>query len=334
MPTTSIKLSILDQSPVIEGSSHKQAINNTLKLIELAEEFGYSRYWFSEHHGSASFASASPELMIANAAAKTRRIRLGTGGILLGNANPLKTSERIRMLQALSDNRIDAGFGRAPGGDHHVMMMLKYNPAVAWNTFDEIQRLLNQTSTPHQPKRAVAVPEGVPCPEMWVLGTSADSATSAAERGLPFAFGSFIDPTNMSEALRTYHVKFTSKNGSAPYTMIALVAFVAETNQRAHQISECSQRWFVDSFLRGKDVAFPVVNWELPSPTYSATEQMIVQMRKQTALIGTATEVAEQLSQYKKQFSVDEFMVVTITQDFEDRVKSYELLSQACGLLL
>ncbi len=334
MPITPIKLSILDQSPVVEGSSSHQAITNTQHLVVHAERLGYSRFWFSEHHGSASFASASPELMMARAAGSTKRIRLGTGGILLGNANALKTAEQLRLLQALSDNRIDAGFGRAPGGDQRVVKMLRYNPAESWQTFDEIQRLLEQTLAPNQTSVAVAVPSGVPSPEMWILGTSADSASSAAERGLPFVFGSFIDPTNMSEALRTYHVKFASKNGSAPYTMIALVAFVAETNQRAHQISECSQRWFVDSFLRGKDVAFPVVNWELPSPSYTSTEQMIVQMRKQTALIGTASEVAEQLLMYKKQFAVDEFMVVTITQEFEDRVKSYELLSQACGLLL
>ncbi|NQW29567.1 MAG: MsnO8 family LLM class oxidoreductase [Ignavibacteria bacterium] len=332
MSTTTLKLSILDQSPIIEGSTSIQAIKDTQQLVCKAEEFGYHRYWFSEHHGSASFASASPELMVARAAASTSRIRLGTGGILLGSANALQTAERLRLLQVLADGRIDAGFGRAPGGDQRVVKLLNYNPVDAWNTFDEIQQLLNNPSIPTNSRQAIAVPYLVEPPQLWVLGTSVESAKNAGERGLPYVFGSFIDPTHMSNALRTYHTSFVSKNGSAPYTIIALVAFVAETAEKAEQISECSQRWFVDSFLRSKDVVFPLVNSEMPAPEYSSMEQMVVQMRKQTALIGTAEAVADMLEGYKKKFAVDEFMVVTITQDFEDRVKSYELLSEACGL--
>ena len=116
-----IRLSILDQSPIVDGRTATDAINETMDLVVRADAWGYERYWFAEHHGSASFASASPEIMIANAAARTKNIRLGSGGILLGHASPLRVAESLRALHALAPSRVDAGFGRAPGGDQRVM---------------------------------------------------------------------------------------------------------------------------------------------------------------------------------------------------------------------
>lgn len=321
-----MQYSILDQSPVIDGHTAAEAIAQTMDLVVKADRWGYHRYWFAEHHASASFASASPEVMMAAGAARTERIRLGSGGILLGHAAPLRIAEQVRTLSALAPGRIDAGFGRAPGGDQRVMAALGERPQDAYGRLDEVLQLLKDQRVPANQGAVVAVPDGVPMPEVWILGTSPSSAVEAARRGLPYAFGSFIDPTRMEEALQAYHMEFTSGPwGAEPKTMVATVAFAGETMADAQRMASSSEQWFVESFLRGRNVRFPRVGVS-EGITLSGMEAMVRDMRRSTVYIGPAAEVRERMETFAARYAVSELAVVTITDDHSVRCASYEAL--------
>lgn len=322
-----IKLSILDQSPVIAGRTAADAIAETMDLVKKADEWGYSRYWFAEHHGSASFASASPEIMMSNAAARTTRIRLGSGGILLGHAEPLRMAESLRTLQALAPGRIDAGFGRAPGGDQRVMKALGERPLDAFQRLDETLGLLLDMRVASNHGEVVAVPDGVSTPEIWVLGTSPNSAVEAGRRGLAYAFGSFIDPTHCNEALAAYHATFIpSVWNASPRTLVATVAFVGDTDSDAARMAQCSEQWFVESFLRSRNVRFPLID-EGASFPLDPMERMVRDMRRASVLIGSVENVAERLNDMERRYATSEIALVTITDDHGMRCASYERLA-------
>lgn len=317
-------LSILDQSPIVRGRTSSEAIAETMDLVERADALGYHRYWFAEHHGSASFASAQPAVMMAHAAARTKRIRLGSGGILMGHAKPLDIAESIRTLEALAPGRIDLGMGRAPGGDQRVMSALGYAPQRAPQNIVETLKLLRDGRMASNTGDVVAVPDGVAAPEAWMLGTSVDSARLAGEMGLRYAFGSFIDPTNIDAALGEYHRSFVASAWcERPTTMVAAVVFCAETTSEAQRIAECSEKWFVRSFLRGENVRFPA-SGDVVDVT--AQERFISQMRRQTVIIGDPQECNTQLEQLQRRTQCDEVAVVTITEGHAERIRSYELL--------
>ena len=319
-----MRLSILDQSPIVDGRTATDAINETMDLVVRADAWGYERYWFAEHHGSASFASASPEIMIANAAARTKNIRLGSGGILLGHASPLRVAESLRALHALAPSRVDAGFGRAPGGDQRVMSALGERPNESWQRLDEILAQLQDMKQPANSGNIVAVPDGVPPPEVWVLGTSPSSAMEAGKRGLAYAFGAFIDPSHLTEALSAYHASFIPSTwNDKPRTMIATVAFVGETEADASRMARSSEQWFVESFLRSKNVRFPIAG-ESGTFALQPFESIVRDMRRASVLIGSVEHVHEKLLQMGQRYATNEFSIVTITDDHAMRVASYE----------
>lgn len=323
-----IELSILDQSPVVDSRSASDAIAETMELVVRAEGWGYRRYWFAEHHGSASFASASPALLMASAAARTGKIRLGSGGILLGNAPSLRIAEDLRVLETLAPGRIDAGLGRAPGGDARFVAAIGGQPQDVWKKLDEVCQYLSSGEQPSHQGKIVAVPDSVATPEIWVLGTSIDSAIEAGRRGLSYAFGSFIDPTNQDAALQAYHQHFVpSIHRQAPNTLIAIVAFVGETEKDAVEMSKCSERWFVESFLRGKNVRFPREGAS-DLADITPTEGMISNLRRSTVVIGSASQVHEKLQAMTHRYATNQFALVTITSDEGIRRASYQRIAE------
>lgn len=320
------RLSVVDQSPVVAGTSAAQAIADTLRLVERCEAWGYHRYWFAEHHGSASFASAAPLAMMAAAAARTAKIRVGSGGVLLGHHQPLSVAEAVRVVQAVAPCRIDVGVGRAPGGDGRVVRAMEARPDRADERLGELLSYLADSGEPSNDGAVVAVPDGLERPEVWMLGTSPASAMVAARRGLPYAFGAFIDPTQMDEALAVYHQNFTpSAWCNQPTTMIATVVMCADTQAEAERLASCSERWFVQSFLRGQNVRFPV-----GASLHDATphERLIVDLRRRTVIIGDADACADQLERLGRRYATSEIAVVTIVERADDRFRSYELLAQ------
>ncbi len=326
-----MNLSVLDQSPIVAPGTAAEAIQQTMELVKLTDALGYQRYWFAEHHGSASFASASPPVMIAAAAAVTERIRLGSGGMLMGHGSPLQIAETFRALEALAPGRIDLGMGRAPGGDQRVMSALGFDPKSGVRNIQSVMAMLRDDRMASNSGEVVAVPDqalvpdGVAAPEVWMLGTSPDSARVAGEMGLAYAFGAFIDPTNMDAALASYHQSFVSSEWcKTPKTLVATVVFCAETTERAQAIASCSERWFVHSFLRGQNVRFPA---EGALSDITDQERIISAFRRESVVIGNPEQCRRKLEELQKRTQCDEISVVTITEKFEDRLRSYELLA-------
>ncbi len=328
-----MRLSILDQSPVVSGTSYEKAIDQTLTLAKEAEKLGYHRFWVSEHHNTKSFASASPEILLTRIASLTNNIRVGSGGVLLTHYSPLKVAEQFCMLENLFPGRIDLGIGRAGGGDALTNRSLNpnlLNDDETFNKYNELISYLEQTTTLN--KRVKAVPQINSIPELWVLGTSPASALYAAERGLPYSFGSFINDEHCINSMQRYHQKFTpSKHLAKPYVNHAVYVICAETNDDAVNISRSSELWFIKTFIRKEDIPFP--KYEAAANTvYSPQEELALAFRRKGTIIGDPDKVKSDLEKLAEKLAVDEFTIVTITDRFEDRLTSYRLLAKAFNL--
>jgi luciferase family oxidoreductase group 1 len=329
-----MKLSMLCQSPVIEGRTPSQAVAETLELARCAESNGYHRFWVAEHHSDKALASASPEIMIARIASMTERIRVGSGGVLLPHHRPLAVAERFNLLQALFPGRIDLGVGRSGGSEGRAPQALgsRFAQTAPFADADELLSWLGQ-GTNHRPFPEVfaspAVDDAVP---VWVLGSSPASARYAADRGLPYAFGAFLNPQHMVAALTTYHQHFTpSQHLDRPKVMLGWFTIVADTEAEAQRMAACSELWFVESFMHGKNPLFPTTERAVAAK-YSMQEQMMVNMKRQACSVGTPDQVAGALKAMSQQFAIDEWMIVTITEHQADRIRSYELLADALDL--
>ena len=206
-------LSVLDQSPVSEGSTGADALRNSIDLAQHAERLGFERYWIAEHHGTPMLASAAPEILIAEIAAATSRIRVGSGGVMLPHYSPLKVAEVFSMLAALHPGRIDLGIGRAPGTDPQTMFALQRDRRqAAPDDFPEqlaelLALLEDDLPADHPFARLAALPGGPERPEVWLLGSSPQSAIWAAELGLPYSFADFINPRG-AELAQLYRDRF------------------------------------------------------------------------------------------------------------------------------
>ena len=324
-----IKLNVLDQSPVIKGQTHGEAIRQTIELAKLADELGYYRYWVAEHHNSRSFASASPEILIGAIASNTKNIRVGSGGVLISNYSPLKIAEQFNMLQSLYPGRIDLGIGRAPGGDGNIIKALRTSNENAFTKTTELINYLKHSSESKPFGVVSAVPGGTNMPEIWILGTSPDSALYAAENGLPYTFGSFINDEYMLQCFQNYYQNFTpSVFLKEPYLNLALFSITGETNEDALRIAKCSEYWLSQTFLKGMNIPFPDEETALKH-NFSIEEKMLIEYRRSSAVIGDAETVSKKLNELVKKYAIHELTIVTINSDFEERKKSYRLLYEA-----
>ena len=321
-----IKLNVLDQSPVIEGSNPAEAIQQTIELAKYADSLGFHRYWVAEHHNSGSFASASPEILISAIASKTNNIRTGSGGVLISHYSPLKIAEQFNMLQTLYPGRIDLGIGRAPGGDANIIKALRTSNEDAFTKTTELINFLKRSSENKPYGLVTAVPEGAQMPEVWILGTSPDSAVFAAERGLPYTFGSFINDEHMLKCFQDYYQNFKpSQYLKEPYLNLALFVVCADTSEEAESMAKCSEYWLSKTFLKGMNIPFP--NKETATGhNFSFEEKMLIEYRRKSAVIGDTVTVSEKLKDIVKKYAVHELTIVTIVSDFEERKKSYKLL--------
>ena len=319
-----MRLSILDQSPVIGALGARRAIEETIALARRAEELGYHRYWLAEHHAIAALADPCPEVLLARLGAETRRMRIGTGGVLLPYYSAFRTAETFRMLEALYPGRIDLGVGRAPGGDARTAQ------AVGGGSFPDANRFPQQVwelaallEGKHRPVRLQPEVDGVP--EVWLLGSSDYSGALAAELGLPFAFAHFINPRGGDEVTRLYKERFKPSGGrTSPRAMVCTFAIVGETDDEAERLAAP-----ID--LRRLHMA---LNVDSPVPTaeeaarhrYSDEERHYVLSQRARAVIGGPAKAKAELKELVERYAADELMVLTITGDYESRRRSYELL--------
>ena len=331
-----LRLSILDQSVATAGRGHDETIRNTLQLAEQAEAWGYHRFWVSEHHSHPSIVGSAPEVLMAAIAARTRRIRIGSAGVMLPHYAPYKVAEQFRVLDALAPGRIDLGVGRAPGSDGRTAQVL--NPdRHASERFPqqvlELQAWVQGHELPqgHPGHGIHAYPAADTSPALWMLGSSDYGAQLAAHLGLPYAFAWFItDGQGADEALALYRETFRPSAGlSKPHATVCVWALAADTDAQAWQLFESRARWRMD---RNIGRLGPLLPPDQAVRHYSAAEQLALDRLKGNAMVGSAATVAQRLRQLAQKLQVDEVVVITWTHDPQAQSRSYELLAQEFSL--
>jgi luciferase family oxidoreductase group 1 len=335
-----LRLSVLDQSPIAEGSTGAQALANSVELARRADALGYHRYWVAEHHGTPMLACASPEALIGPIAASTSRIRVGSGGVMLPHYSPLKVAETFSMLSGLFTDRIDLAVGRAPGTDSLTMFALQRDRRTGGpDDFPEqLAELLgylgNTLPSGHPFARLAALPGRPACPAPWLLGSSGQSALWAAEFGLPYAFADFINPSGAADAGR-YRTSFkASAWRAAPEVIVAVWVICADTDAEAERLSSSAKMSFT-LMQEGRLIPVPPVERALEFLEHARRERpagMPVGGRPRRRILGTPAAVKAGIEDVAREYGADEVMVVTITYDEHARRRSYELISDAFGL--
>ena len=334
-----LPLSVLDLSPIDSSSNSTQALQNTVRLAQLAEQLGYTRYWLAEHHNTSMLASAAPEILIGHVAQATHHIRVGSGGIMLPNHAPLKVAETFRLLEALHPNRIDLGIGRAPGTDPKTALALRGTRATlgAEDLPEQLAALLAFSETGaefpsgHTFRSVKATPTDVALPPIWLLGSSDYSAQVAAQLGLGFAFAHHINPSFALPAIQLYRESFIPSDSlKASQVIVTTSVLCAETDERAEDLAaSMALAWL--RMRSGRSAPLPSPE-EARAYHYTAMEQAIVRESRGRQIVGRPEVVREQLLKLVQETGADELMILAITYGFENRAKTYELLAEAFDL--
>ena len=329
-----LKLSVLDQSPIAEGGTGGQALRNSVDLARRTDALGYSRYWVAEHHGMPMLASAAPEILIAEIAAVTERMRVGSGGVMLPHYSPFKVAETFSILGGLHGDRIDLGIGRAPGSDRETMFALQRDRRqMSPDDFPEqLTELLayveDDFPADHLFARLASLPGAPGRPDVWLLGSSPQSAIWAAQLGLPYSIADFINPGGAANA-RLYRERFEpSRRRSQPELSVCVAAICAETAEEAERLAS-STRMAITLLRRGQLIAVPSVEkalafFDQPGESQAASGRRLV--------VGTPETVRAGLEEVAAEYGAGEVLVVTITHDHAARRRSYELLAEAFAL--
>jgi luciferase family oxidoreductase group 1 len=331
-------LSVLDQSPIRSGRTAADAIQETIQLAMAADRLGYRRYWLAEHHSSEGLAGSSPEILIGQVAARTSQIRVGSGGVMLSHYSALKVAENFRLLETLYPGRIDLGIGRAPGSDRRTAMALAHGPgALTIEQFpaqvrDVIHWLHDAIEPEHSFAGVRAMPVGPTAPEVWLLGSSADSATYAAHFGTAFSFAHFINASGGEEITRMYRDYFKPSEWLAePKVSIGVFVICADTDAEAQRLRLSRDFSIAKRFSGLGGGPYPTVA-EAQSHVWTTHQLSIVEYNKNRAIAGTPESVKAQLLELADLYEADELVVVTITEDEQSRLHSYELLADAFEL--
>ena len=319
-------LSVLDLSPVTEGSDAGQSLRNSADLARHTERLGYKRFWMAEHHSMPGIASAATAVALAFVGAQTSTIRIGAGGVMLPNHAPLIIAEQFGTLESLFPGRVDLGLGRAPGTDQAAAYAMRRNLASDANQFpNDVVELMNYFRG--QNGRVRAIPgEGLNIP-LWILGSSLFGAQLAAALGLPYAFASHFAPQMMMEAIAVYRERFEpSEQLSEPYVMLGFNAIVADTDAEAELLASSVQQAFV-ALRTGQPI-------KLPPPKAGYAEQLPLESRAilrsvlSASAIGSPETASRQLSEFVERTKPDELMVTAQVYDHAARLRSYELLME------
>jgi luciferase family oxidoreductase group 1 len=330
-----LALSILDQSTIAAGRSPGEAIRETLELARLADQWGYRRYWLAEHHNSESHAGTAPEILIAAIAATTRRIRIGSAGVMLPHYASLKVAEQFRVLDAIAPGRIDLGLGRAPGSDGRTAFALNPQAREAADRFpNQVQEVLGWLGEglpeAHPFRAVIAQPRGETRPEVWILGSSDYGAQLAAYFGLPYCFAWFItDGAGAAEALALYREGFRAEAGrlAAPEAALGVFALTADTEAEAWRLYKSRELWRL-SRDRGQFPPLPSVE-EAEAYPYSAAERAHLDRLRARAIVGAPEQVRAKLEALAAELGAAEVAVLTPCHDAAARRRSYRLLAEA-----
>jgi len=326
-----IKISVLDQSQVGRNSTAAQALEDSGKLVALADTLGFERYWVSEHHNFKLVAGTSPEVLIPYLASKSKNIRIGSGGIMLPNHSALKVSENFGLLSTLYPGRIDLGIGRAPGGDRLSAQLL--NPSNSFSEKELYEQLTDvrawlrgeeMPDTIHDKVKAYPIPEVIP--ELWMLTSSGGSAQFAAHFGMALSFAHFINPVGGPEVVAVYRDSFRpSKEWAEPKAIVSIFAFCNEDEQKvADWVTEFDYRMLhIEMGATGDLPSFE----EIKAMDYSIHQRSRIAWNRNRFIAGTPDVVKEKIAKLAADYAVDEIMIATWAENFEDRKHSYELIA-------
>jgi luciferase family oxidoreductase group 1 len=322
-----IPFSILDLSPITEGSDAAQSFRNTLDLARHGEQWGYHRFWLAEHHGMPGIASAATSILIAHVAGGTSTIRVGAGGIMLPNHSPLVIAEQFGTLESLFPGRIDLGLGRAPGSDQATARALRRNLASDADEFpQDVVELMDYFSSESWHSVRAVPGAGLNVP-IWILGSSLFGAQLAAALGLPYAFASHFAPMQMMQAIELYRAAFRpSAQLAKPYVMLGFNVFAADTDEQAEFLATSAQQAFVN-LRSGRPSRLPP-----PVKDYvthiGPREQAILDQVLSCAAIGSHDTVVAELQSFISRTGADELMITSQIFDHAARLHSYEITAQ------
>ncbi|HEX6392738.1 MAG TPA: LLM class flavin-dependent oxidoreductase [Acidimicrobiales bacterium] len=322
-------LSILDLATVSGNQTVRESLEATVVLANLAEEAGYHRVWYAEHHNMASIASSATSVLVAHVAANTKRIRLGAGGVMLPNHSPLIIAEQFGTLAELHPGRIDLGLGRAPGSDQLTQRALRRDPMAAEyfpQDVVELQGYLSGTSRVPGVEATPGTGTGVP---LYILGSSLFGASVAAALGLPFAFASHFAPDALEQAVALYRERFqTSEQLDRPHVIAGVNVVVADTTPKAHDHLLYAQRRRVARFLSRSD---QITDEGADALLESRAGQQVLRMMEYTA-VGDPPAVRRYLDDFARHADADELIVTLLSPGLENRLRAATLLAEAAKL--
>lgn len=324
-----VPLSILDLAHIAEGETAADSFRASVELAQRAEEWGYGRIWYAEHHNMGSIASSATSVLISHIAAHTQRIRLGAGGIMLPNHAPLTIAEQFGTLETLHPGRIDLGLGRAPGSDQKTMRALRRDPMSADTFPQDVMELQGYFSGESLIPGVDATPGKNTNVPLYILGSSLFGAKLAAALGLPYAFASHFAPNALEDAVAIYRRDFQpSAQLEQPHVIAGVNVIAADTTAEAQEEFHEAKRRRV-SLLFGRDRTF--TSEEADMVLESPAGQQVAQMAKYSA-VGTPAQVKDYVDRFAVHAQADELIVATQANTTESWLRSFELLADATQL--
>lgn len=331
--TKKIKLSILDFVNVYKDSNPIESLNNTTEVVKLADQLGFFRYWFTEHHNTTSQVSTSPDLLSLHAASHSQRIRVGSGGMMLPNHSPLKVVENFTLLEALHPGRIDLGLGRASGTDRLTARALQGSSDDFPVQLNHLLSFFSRNFPEKHPYSQIKVP-GDPSliPELYMLGSSQGGVQFAIEEGLGFAFAAHLNPALAVPILRAYREKFVpSVYMQEPKSILAIPVITAETEEEAQYLGGPLELMWTRMFSGSPDISFPSLE-EAASHVYTPGEERVREQNRDRFVIGSIENVAKKLREKANEAWVDEIMIADFYPEQASRLKAFELLAKEFDL--
>jgi len=326
-------ISVLDLAPVKQGKTIYDTFQDSLSLANFAENLDYKRFWLAEHHNMESIASSATSVLIGFIANGTKKIRVGSGGIMLPNHSSLVIAEQFGTLESLFPGRIDLGLGRAPGTDGLTAKALGRNATTINEQFPrQILELQKYFSTENSDALVRAIPgEGLDIP-LYILGSSTDSAWLAAELGLPYAFAGHFAPDQMEMAFKIYREHFEpSKYLDKPYIIACVNGIAGETSEEANFLSTTLFQAFIN-IIRNDRKPFPKPISDMDNIWSPMEKAMVLKMLK-FSFIGDQSQIADQLKDFQEKYQVDELMINSHIYDHQKRLSSYEIIKKATDSL-
>ncbi|WP_078553706.1 LLM class flavin-dependent oxidoreductase [Bacillus alkalicellulosilyticus] len=328
-----MKISILDQAPITDNETAYEALHHAVRLAQLGEKYGYTRYWIAEHHNLPGLACPAPEVMLPYIGAQTKEIRIGSGAILLPFYKTFKVAEVFNLLATLFPNRIDLGIGRAPGGSAETTNALSdHFLKQVWNMPDAVKELLqfleDSFPTGHKYEKVTASPFPTSAPVPWILGTSKKSGILAGQLGVPYAFGQFMSENDGVEIIKQYFDSYRSlRENQKPEVIVTVSAICAETTERANELALSTTIGALQKENGSRRNGLPSREEAMEYKLTEMEKGKIERMRK-NIVTGNPHELIEKLKQIQKTYQANEIMVVTHTHSASDRLRSYQLLGE------